>query len=160
MRRANMPLESFVLVFFSCIIFTVIASFLASICSNYSPCLLSWRAYYVVKNKRLQKLLISERRNRSQDSKAEPEDRNKMAFVGCVIWVVNLIWTVITWSTLIYLFVMGLFLSDVEAEVLVEQVQPFFLCFFNMKYLYFIAIMFACYQLDYSIGKYIHSKKS
>ena len=83
-----MPLESFVLVFFSCIIFTVIASFLASICSNYSPCLLSWRAYYVVKNKRLQKLLISEQRNRSQDSKAEPEDRNKMAFVGCVIWVV------------------------------------------------------------------------
>ena len=71
-----------------------------------------------MKNKRLQKLLISEQRNRSQDSKAEPEDRNKMAFVGCVIWVVNLIWTVITWSTLIYLFVMGLFLSDVEAEVL------------------------------------------
>ena len=154
-----MPLESFILVFLSCIIFTVIASFFASICSSYFPCLLSWRAYYVVKNKRLQKILISEQRNRSQDSKTAPEDRNKMAFVGCVMWVINLIWTVITWSTLIYLFVMDLFLSDIEAEVLVKQVQTFFLHFFNMKYLYFIAMMFVFYQLDYSIGKHIHSKK-
>ena len=155
-----MPLESFILVFFSCIIFTVIVSFFASICSNYFPCLLSRRVYYVVKNKRLQKILISEQRNRSQDSKTAPEDRNKMALVGCVMWLINLSWTVITWSTVIYLFVMGLFLSDVEAEALVNQVQPFFLHLFNMKYLYFIAIVFVCYQLDYSIGKHIHSQKS
>lgn len=85
-----MPLESFILVFFSCIIFTVIVSFFASICSNYFPCLLSRRVYYVVKNKRLQKILISEQRNRSQDSKTTPEDRNKMALVGCVMWLINL----------------------------------------------------------------------
>ena len=155
-----MPLFSYIAVFFTCIILTVLVGFFASICSCYYPFLLSRGAYYVVKSKRMQKILISAQCNRSPDSKTAPEDRNKMALLGCVLWIINLIWTVITWSTVIYLFVMEFFLSNTEAEALADQVDPFLLCFLNIKYIYFIAIMFLFYQIDYAIGKHIHSKKS
>lgn len=107
----------------------------------------------------MQKILISGQRNRSQDSKTAPEDRNKMALIGFVMWIINLIWTVITGTTVIYLFVMEFFLTNAEADALAEQVDPFLRCFLNMNYLYFMGIMFVFYQLDYSIGKRIYSKK-
>ena len=154
-----MPLFSYFAVFFTCILLTVIAGIFSSICSCYSPYLLSWRAYYVVKSRRMQKILISGQRNRSQDSKTAPEDRNKMALIGFVMWIINLIWTVITGTTVIYLFVMEFFLTNAEADALAEQVDPFLRCFLNMNYLYFMGIMFVFYQLDYSIGKRIYSKK-
>ena len=155
-----MPLFSLTMVLITCISFSAITGLMASACSCYFPWLLSWRAYYIVKNKRMQKLLISKQFNRSRDTRTAPEDRNKMAFVGCVMWGANLIFTVVTWSILIFSIVMEFFLSNAEAEALAEQVDPFLLCFLNMKYFCFISIMPLLYLLDYWIGKRFYSKRS
>lgn len=159
MRSETMSLESFVLVFLTCVIDSVTMGMIASICSCYFPYLLSWRAYYVVKSKRMQEILISEKRNRSRDSKTAPEDRNKMAFLGCICWLVNFFWTVSTYSILIYFYVMSIILPYEESVAFLERWSPLFMCFFRMEYLYFFCLIFILYQLDYSIGKWIYSKK-
>lgn len=158
-KGESMPLFSFTVVLIACIGFSVIIGNIASICSNYFPWLLSWRAYYVVKSKRMQKLLISGQVNKNRDTRTAPEDRNKMAFVGFVMWGANLIFTVVTWSISIFSIVMEFFLSNAEAEALAERVDPFLLCFLNMKYFCFISIMPILYLLDYGIGKYFYFKR-
>lgn len=115
-----MSFETFIVYFSACILETIISGLLSSMCSCYSPYLLSWRAYYVVKSKRMQEILIAEQRNRSRDSKTAPEDRNKMAFLGCVCWLVNFFWTVGTYSILIYLYVMSIILPYEESVALMK----------------------------------------
>lgn len=119
-----MSFETFIVYFSACILETIISGLLSSMCSCYSPYLLSWRAYYVVKSKRMQEILIAEQRNRSRDSKTAPEDRNKMAFLGCVCWLVNFFWTVGTYSILIYLYVMSIILPYEESVALMNEVTP------------------------------------
>ena len=155
-----MSFVTFIFYFFICIFITLSTGLFSSICSCYFPFLLSWRAYYVVKSKRMQEILISEKRNRSKDSKTAPEDRNKMAFWGCIGWITTVLWTICFVPLLIYLYVMGIILPYEESMALLEQWSPLFMFFFRMEYLYFFGLIFILYQLDYSIGKYIHSKKS
>ena len=107
----------------------------------------------------MQEILIAEQRNRSRDSKTAPEDRNKMAFLGCVCWLVNFFWTVGTYSILIYLYVMSIILPYEESVALMKQWSPLFMRFFRMEYLFFFCFMVVLYQLDYSIGKWIYLKK-
>jgi len=155
-----MQFESFICLFPACIVMSIIAGVLASVCSCYYPCLLSRRAYYVVKSKRMQKILISTQSNRSPNSKTAPEDRNKMSFLGCICWIINLFWTVSTCSILIYLRVMDIILPRVESIALAEHWEAPFMSLFRMEYLYFFCLIFIFYQLDYAIGKHIHSQKS
>lgn len=158
-KGESMPLFSLIMGLITCISFSAIIGLIASICSNYFPWLLSWRAYYVVKSKRMQKLLISGQFNRNRDTRTAPEDRNKMAFVGFVMWGANLIFTVATCSILIFLLVMSLFLSNTEVIALAERVAPLLFCFLNMEYFCFISIMPILYLLDYGIGKYFYFKR-
>ena len=159
MRSEAMSFETFIVFFSACILQTIISGLLSSMCSCYFPYLLSWRAYYVVKNKRMQEILIAGQRNRSRDSKTAPEDRNKMTFLGCVCWLINFFWTVSTYSILIYLYVMSIILPYEESIALLEQWSPIYMCFFRIEYLFFFCFMMVLYQLDYSIGKWIYLRK-
>ena len=159
-RGESMVLQSYIIVFIGCIIFTITIGLVASMCSCYYPWLLSWRAYYVVKSERMRKILLSGQYNRDRATRTAPEDRNKMALVGCVMWAGNLFFTVGTWSILIFLIVTALFLSNAEARALGERAEPFFYFFFNKKYFYFMFGVPVLSLLDFWIGKWIHSKKS
>jgi len=108
----------------------------------------------------MQKILISTQSNRSPDSKTAPEDRNKMAFWGCICWLVTFLWTICFGPLLIYLYVMDVILPKTESLALAEQWSPLFMSLFRMEYLYFFCLIFIFYQLDYAIGKHIHSQKS
>ena len=132
---------------------------MSSVCSCYYPFLLSWRAYYVVKSRRIQKILISAQRNRSSGSKTSPEDRNKMALLGCIGWLITLIWALCFGPLLIYLRIMDMILPRAESLALANKWTPLFMSLFRIEYLYFFALIFVLYQLDYFIGKRIHSKK-
>ena len=155
-----MSLGSFIVGFFTFLFATIIAGILSSICSCYYPFLLSRGAYYVVKSKRMQKILISAQCNRSPDSKTAPEDRNKMAFLGCIGWLITFIWALCFGSLLIYLRIMDMILPRAESLAIADQWTPLFMCFFRIEYLYFFCLIFLFYQIDYAMGKHIHSKKS
>ena len=154
-----MALESLIIAFTGCIIFTVLAGLVASGCSCYFPWLLSWRAYHVVKSEHIRKFMILRQLNRNKSTRTADEDRNKMAFVGCVMWAAVLIFTVATWPVLIFLIILRLFLPDATMMALGDQVDPYLLLFFNPKYIYFTFSMPLFYLPDYLIGKWIYFRK-
>ena len=56
----------------------------------YYPFLLSHKFYIIVKNPKLQKILISDQLNRSKSTQTRPEDRNKMAVLGIIHYVIQI----------------------------------------------------------------------
>lgn len=155
-----MPIDSCLLLLVGCFIMSIIMSLFAQICSCYFPTLLSWRIYYVVKNPRLQKLLISPQRNRDISSKSAPKDRNKMAFLGCAAWAVNILWMIAAYSILIYWIVVALTCPQEIIDMAFEKYEPLFSKLFSFTYLYSMPFWIVFYQLDYSLGMRFHSKKS
>lgn len=56
----------------------------------YFPFLLSYKLYIIVKNPKLQKILISDQVGRSKSSQTRPEDRDKMAALGVVHYIIQI----------------------------------------------------------------------
>ena len=69
----------------------------------YYPFLLSHKVYITVKNPKLQKILVSDQFNRNKSSQTKHEDRNKMAVLGFIHYVIQFlllsaIYTLVEWK--------------------------------------------------------------
>lgn len=155
-----MSMESIFIIFVACVFLSIITGFLAYLCSCYYPTLLTAKFYYEVKNHRLQNFLISPQRNRDASSKTATIDRNKLPLIGCICWLTNFLCTISTLSILLCLSVMKIFLPNAEVSMLADIVEPLFMAVLNFKYYAFLALMPVLYQLDYSIGKYLFTRKN
>lgn len=143
------------IVFFSWSFGAVMSVLIGRKCSCYFPTLLSSKLYYVVKKPQIQQLIIAPRRNRSHDTATAVEDRDKLAFIGCVYYIIDAIWIFI-----VYLLLFGLLICNLISEEILStfilRIEDIFYFLFSANYFIFMGIMLLLYQIDYALGIYIH----
>lgn len=71
----------------------------------YYPFLLSHKFYITVKNPKLQKILVSDQFNRNKSSQTKHEDRNKMAVLGFIHYVIQFLLLSAIYTLDLYLIV-------------------------------------------------------
>ena len=115
----------------------------------YYPFLLSHKFYIIVKNPKLQKILISNQLNRSKSTQTRPEDRNKMAVLGIIHYVIQ-----IPIHAVLNVMILWLIVSKVIG---LEFDMIFFGGIFWKVYIisvFIFILLFIAYDfIDYELGK-------
>lgn len=122
--------------------------------SAYYPFLLSRNHYFIIKNKKMQKLIGEDfHAHASKNTRTLPEDRNKMALTGFISYIILAI-------TLIGYVIYGLWggiMSFINAQYL-QMIMLSLAKFFVLALVIKIIIDFI-FSFDYFLGKMINKKK-
>lgn len=117
--------------------------------SCYYPFLLSAKHYVVIKNPTLRKLLISDRLNRSSNTKTRLVDRDKLPVIGVCYYIVEAILLGAFYISSIFTIVSDVSGTDSELIHTLATPSPYLLA----GILLFGALAFLVYRIDYGVGK-------
>ena len=128
-------------------------SFITWVCgrglSCYYPFLLSAKQYVVIKNPILRKLLISDRLNRSSNTKTRLADRDKLPIIGASYYIVASILLGALYISSICTIVGDVTDTDSKLIHALATLYPYLLACI----LLFDALAFLVYRIDYGVGK-------
>lgn len=128
-------------------------SFIIWVCgrglSCYYPFLLSAKHYVVIKNPILRKLLISDRLNRSSNTKTRLVDRDKLPMIGASYYIVESILLGVFYISSICTIISDV--SDTDSKLIHILAAPY--PYLLACILLFSAFAFLVYRIDYGVGK-------
>lgn len=118
----------------------------------YYPFLLSHKFYITIKNPKLQKILISNQLNRSKSTQTRLVDRNKMAVLGIIHYVIQI-------PIYAALYVMSLWLIVSKVIGLASGMSSFggiFIKLYSISLFVWLLLFIAYDIIDYGLGKLIN----
>ena len=142
-----MTMEFLPYVLFAWAFLNIVALSIGRVCSSYFPCLISSKYYFIIKNQRLQNILIRRYLNRSLEEEVSKEDRNKLSMLGCIYYAVIIPFIIIGHISLICALI-GYFLSIPSLDFF-----PNILIFIMRSMIPFMVVMGCLYKTDYYVGK-------
>lgn len=117
----------------------------------YYPFLLSHKFYITVKNPKLQKILVSDQFNRNKSSQTKHEDRNKMAVLGFIHYVIQFLLLSAIYTLDLYLIVSRV--ADIAFNMVFFQAIWLKLALVSLTA---CGISIISYHLDHGLGTLVN----
>lgn len=120
--------------------------------SCYFPFLLSAKYYYVVKNPILRKILISTQLSRSQKSRTQISDRNKLPMIGIAYYVLGTISLIVFYISDICAMVKDTIGTNSSVIYSLAFLAPYSVAGIALL----CVLTFLFYRIDYGVGKHLY----